>query len=1059
MSIAEAKAANAGAQQLNPQQQQAVDHAAGPLRIMAGAGTGKTKTLTARIVSLIERGLARPEEILALTFTNKAAAEMAAKVRKELRQRFPAGAAVTVMTYNAFGYQIVREHASLLGLPAEPLLLSEAERAMFLRSIIDELPLDCFDLSRLDGPRGLLRQLLVFFDRWRDENVDERDPDELIELFLEHPAGADKDDPPAIKERREQLRRRQAEALINSARIYQDRLRAAGAIDFGAQIALAVRVFREHPQALAAYRQRYRWLLVDEYQDTNHLQAELVRQLAGLDDDSNAHNITIVGDPDQSIYAFRGAARDSIVDFPRQFAGAACIDLTLNYRSTQPILDAANQLLESAPDHVARPPLTMPPESPAAGRPQILPGLASLPTAAAEDEFITATIRDLRRDQGYSYRDFAILIRRNSLADRLYDSLTEAGIPAYIDRGQRLFDCAETRGLMAYLRALVRPEADADLARAMLMPRFGLTEAAIMDIAATRGYGESLFVAVKRAAAAAPTGAAARFAAEYLNHHALQFRVDVPELIATIAAAHAGSLTLKGSSNFARLQEIASEWLARAPRLPWISGSAGGVGDAGGGGSQLGAFCDYLDILDDNDESPEQVNLPEGEDAVQIVTAHAAKGLEWPVVFIARCNQRDWGASGRGRDKGHFPPSWGHRGRIDSERLAVEDRAEEYRLFYVALTRARERLYLTWAPEDETHKRAVELYDLAEQIRDRCEPVEPAAGGDAGGARIAALTAHFCRLHLVRPGQFDLAELRRQWDEFWRDHGVGPPPCTADWLVKWNPADHVAAAGAWQPVGGQILPDLPAIYSYTHLETYEECPQRFNLTYVLRAPAKPGRTSSFGSAVHRAVAAAAARLQAGDNLGGDAVRSLIAREVAAEDAALAGTPSAPAAVDTTAGDSADALDRVVDTFLNVSPDGVPVGVELEFYAAVGGAVIHGFIDRLDRLPDGTYRIIDYKTHARLWSTDEAQRRLQIPLYILGCRAIGYDARQGELVFLRHGRTIAIRPDEAALRDVERRVGEIVAAIGRREFPGRPGEQCRYCPHADFCSDAAAAHSQ
>lgn len=1082
MTIAEVGAARTG---LNHQQQQAVDHGAGPLRIMAGAGTGKTKTLTERIISLIVRGLARPEEILALTFTNKAAAEMNAKVRSETRRQLGQESRVTVMTYNAFGYQIVRENAQALGLPADPLLLSDAERAMFLRSLIDELPVDCFDLNRLAGPRGLIRQLLTFFDRWRDEDAAERDHDQLIRLFLDHLADADDDGAPEARAHRERLRREQAQALIASASLYEEKLRQAGAVDFGAQISLAVRLLRERPDVLANYRQRYRWLLVDEYQDTNHLQAVLVRQLAGLAPaaDGGPHNVTIVGDPDQSIYAFRGAARDSIIDFPEQFPGAVSIELTLNYRSAQPVLDAANELLAHGSSQLAREPLTVAPGSPV-GAIRELPQLWSFKAGADEEAYIAKTISELRKtgrlapDPGasgalrqvqYRYSDFAVLVRKNGLADGLYEALTRAGIPAYIDRGARLFDCNETRGLMAYLRALVRPEADADLARAMLMPRFGLTEAAIMRIAATRDYGESLFAAVRRAFASEPEGLCGRFANEFLAHHALQYRVDVPSLIGDIAVAHAGSLTDRGQSNFARLQEIAAEWLERAPRLPWATGVAGADADATG---QLSAFCDYLEMLDDNDESPEQVNLPAGDDAVQIITAHAAKGLEWPVVFIARCNSRDWAASGRSHGKGYFPPAWGHRGASAPDVAASEEQGEERRLFYVSLTRAKERLYLTWASDEASRKRPLELYALAKEIEGLCSPGDGAPVTSRGVAQTADLTADFCRLHLVRPGPIDLTRLHRDWEAFWVEHGATPPPCAADWFTKWD-AERArpGAIGPRTATAGGFLPDLPSVYSYTHLETYEECPARFNLAYVMEAPARPTNSAAFGSAVHRAVASAVARLQAGESISAAAVRSLIAREVAAEagttasgrvaKAAAAAAP-APQAADrgTVAGVAAvdaTAVDGVVSAFLGASPDGTPVGVELEFYAAIAGTVIHGFIDRLDRLPDGTCRIIDYKTHARLWSEAEAGERLQIPLYILGSRAIGYDAREGELVFLRHGKKIVIRPSDADLDEAVRRVGEIHAAIGRREFPARPGDQCRYCPHSDFC-DAGGRQS-
>ena len=311
---------------LNEEQLGAVTHGDGPLLIVAGAGTGKTQVLTRRIAWLIATRRARPEQILALTFTEKAAAEMESRVDALVPFGF---VGATIATFNAFCDRMVREHAIELGLTSQLRVESEAEILVFLRDRLFELGLERY--LPISHPETHLRALYTVFDRARNEDVS---PEQYV-AFAERLAAEAGDDP----ERRER-----AEAEREKARAYQgftQRLLAAGRVDFGSQITLALRLLRERHHLRREYQERFRWILVDEFQDTNYVQFELIRALGG-----SAPNVTVVGDDDQSIYRFRGARVENLMEFLETYPGARQVLLRRNYRSGQLILDSARRLIQ-----------------------------------------------------------------------------------------------------------------------------------------------------------------------------------------------------------------------------------------------------------------------------------------------------------------------------------------------------------------------------------------------------------------------------------------------------------------------------------------------------------------------------------------------------------------------------------------------------------------------------------------------------------------------------------------------------------------------------------------
>ncbi|MGZ6299988.1 MAG: ATP-dependent helicase, partial [Candidatus Limnocylindria bacterium] len=426
---------------LTPRQRKAVTHGEGPLLIVAGAGTGKTTVITRRIAWLIAEKRARPSEILALTFTDRAALEMTERVDRLVPYGFTDS---VISTFHAWGDRLLRDHALEAGLSDRSTVLSRAEQVIFLREHLFELPLDRY--RPLGDPARFLNALVTLISRARDEDVA---PSEYLALARRLAAAA-ADDPEDAAQA--ELAAQQGE-LARCYAAYEELMRGSDRIDFGDQVGLALRLLREHPAVLAAERERYRYILVDEFQDTNHAQFELVKLLAG----SPTANLTVVGDDDQSIYRFRGAALSNILGFREAFPSAPSVVLTDNFRSRQPILDAAYRLIRhNDPDRLeAREGIDKRLVARAHGR----KGVAGEPEiellvfdtgsdeADAVAERIAASLRAGRRAG-----DHAILVRTNRDADPILRSLNMARVPWRFAGTAGLYRQPEVRLLVSFLR-------------------------------------------------------------------------------------------------------------------------------------------------------------------------------------------------------------------------------------------------------------------------------------------------------------------------------------------------------------------------------------------------------------------------------------------------------------------------------------------------------------------------------------------------------------------------------------------------------------------------------
>lgn len=1008
---------------LNAEQRAAVRHLAGPLRLVAGAGTGKTRTLVERVVEIVRRGLAQPGEILALTFTEKAAGEMAERLDRAVRPLSPQR--VHVRTYNAFGGEVVAEFGTLLGLPPGVRTLTPAEAWVLLWRALPEIRFEHVDLFNVAGRwSNPLAEILALNSRMKDELVS---PDRLERHFAALPDGEE---------------RAKLADYARAIAAYERALREHGAIDFGGQIAHAVALLARDDVA-AVYADQFRYLLVDEFQDTNYAQSVLVRLLA-----ARRENVCVVGDPAQAIYGFRGASPDNLGRFLADFPRAETLALRRNYRSTQEILDVANAVWASGEESGAGD------LAAAGGRRGPRPVEAILPDYGAEAAYIAAEIARLR-DEGRAYGDIAILVRKNERKLDLWRRLRRHGVPVEVVGGADLLRAPAVREVISYLRALADPRDSASLAHALVSPVWGYDEAALLPLSRADKGGPTV-AALREAAAsgdAAPT--AARFLAAFDRLLVLAARASLPRLVAEVIALRATAYTPEEEANVRRFRRFVADFAAaRVARV--------GLAD----------LLAYIDLLLVAGSDIEEAQDAEATDTVKLMTAHAAKGLEWPVVFVATANDADFMTTTASdqlpADLAHPPLGRPARADYPTEKRydaalkswrKAQNADENRRVFYVALTRARDLLYVTRSLQPAYYGKDRKRLRFFEEASARCDSIQPAI--EAGPT--AAPLGDFAREHLagIDPGR-DLTPddaVAAAWSEFAARNAVLEPAGVLSrahdafargvatreaWLGEWErrperPADESPLATTHR--GRPVL-------SYSRLDNFAECERQHHLRYVVGLPGLPeGWRTRTGSAFHDAVERLA--LARRDGAEATTFEQLVGwyRDGLGEEA--------PASAEEGQGESAGTLLRA---FWD-GPDlhATPLLIEEEFYLPVGDAYLHGFIDCIQRLPDGRIELVDYKTDRKLRSEDEVRAGLQLPIYLLACRAVlGLTPDQASMVFVRHGERVTVRYTTEELDAFEAQLAALVSRVLDADGTAVRTEHCPRCSYRLVCSFSAAS---
>ena len=604
--------------ELNPEQLRAAETVDGPLLIIAGAGSGKTRTVTFRIAHMLEQGIPQ-SSILALTFTNKAAREMADRVRSLTGRRL---SNLTVSTFHAFGVQVLRKTIDRLGYTHSFSIYDQTDKISLLKEVARELKIS-HDAVDFYGASHLFSAIKTGRAEWSRENM----------------------------------------GLKPMYREYVEHLKVYNAVDFDDLIMLPIQIFEEQPDVLESYRHKFRYLMIDEFQDTSHAQYRLMKLLG-----EESRNVCVVGDDDQSIYSWRGANYENLLQFEKDFPERVEIKLEQNYRSTQQILTAANELISHNTNRKGKVLWTG------------MDGGKALELYYPEDEireaqFISEMIKNLSVEDRMPYHDFGILVRTNSLSAAIENALLAENVPYRVSGGQSFFQRKEVKDVIAYLRVLVNPDDDVNLLRIINTPRRGIgktTLQKIRNVAAEKGMSLYSAISAIRWAEDAPISAKAK---EHLEDFLSLVEYYRETLLSGKDMADSTRALVERIDYWGHLLQ---EYQTNDNAAKWKY-------------HNIGIFLDLFERWekDPDTEDPDlygwlnRISLITRDDdgdneqgKVNLMTVHASKGLEFGVVFLAGVED-------------HLIP---HARAIEESEENLE---EERRLFYVAITRAKQKLYLT----------------------------------------------------------------------------------------------------------------------------------------------------------------------------------------------------------------------------------------------------------------------------------------------------------------------------------------------------------------------------
>ena len=978
---------------LNKEQIDAIKAGSGPLLIIAGAGTGKTTVVTERIKYLILGKKAKPGEVLALTFTEKAAREMEERVDIGLPYGYTQ---MWIMTFHSFCDRILRREALHIGLDPRYKLMTEAESIQILRRNLFKLDLNYF--RPLGNPTKFISGMLQHFSRLQDEDVA---PNDYVDWVKTQKSKLKSQNNSSKLKSEEQIEQEKWEELAKIYKAYDELKIKEGVMDFGDLITKTLKLFRDRPNILSEYRKQFKYLLVDEFQDTNYAQNELVKLLAGKDG-----NITVVGDDDQSIYRFRGAAVSNIVQFRKNYPKTKVIVLTKNYRSTQEILDRSHQLVKfNDPDR-----LEVVEKIDKRLRSQVAKdgeGIRFLHADRVENEAdeIAKEIAKLSSEEKYKWSDFAILVRANNHSDPIIRALGRRGIPYQFLGPGRLFKQPEIIDLISYLKVLYNFEDSVAFYRILVNEYFDINP---RDIAAIGNYAKKYNMSL----------------------------FEVCEIVSGNPPSHKATegpvLSEDSKSKISKLVEIIKKHLKLIPRetagqiLYYYLEDTGLIQkllspssvDAEAKAKNISKFFDKLKTYEvDNDDAtvPEVVDwldlsmelgespLAANEDwteinAVNILTVHSAKGLEFPVVFLANLVSQRFPTIER-REQIPIPEE------LIKEVLPVGDfhLEEERRLFYVGMTRAKERLYFTAADYYGEGKREKKL-----------SPFIFEALGEGASKNEQKFAAGV---------QLSFLEYKPQ---------------------------HVKE-GKVQPIKIDYL-------SYSQIETFETCPLHYKLKYILKVPTPASASASFGTSMHAALKDFYTEVLNSKNqtLNSKKINEKLLFDLLEKNWVKEGFKSKKQENDFfdkgklyLSGFLKSGFNPKIKNLVLEQPFTIPMDKNLK---------IGGRFDRVDDLGNGEIEIIDYKTGEKVPSQKEADKDPQLSFYALAASKIpmepfgkGVDKIKLSLYYLHEQKKITTTRTVKQLEKIVNDIYKVREEIEKSDFKCSGHMFCQTgCEFSLFC---------
>ncbi|OGG08757.1 hypothetical protein A2154_00430 [Candidatus Gottesmanbacteria bacterium RBG_16_43_7] len=981
---------------LNKKQHEAVTHNQGPLLVIAGAGTGKTTVITERIKYLITSGQASSVEILALTFTDKAAREMEDRVDQAL----PYGTAqMWISTFHSFCDRILRAEAINIGIDPGYKLMSEAETIHFFKSHLFKFELDYF--RPLGNPNKFVRAILQHFNRLRDEDIMPHQYIDWVNSKFQKPKNKQKQKQTEITKTENKLSEEElskCRELAGAYRKYEELKIKAGVADYADLISNTLKLFRIRKDVLFRYQEQFKYILIDEFQDTNFAQNELAIILA-----EKRKNITVVGDDDQSIYRFRGAAISNIIHFRKVFPKSKIIVLTRNYRSTAEILEKSYKLIQNNnPDrlevveHIDK-------KLECIRRINGIPiGTLLVDRVENEAENVALKIKELtdaKSEINYSWKDFAILVRANNHSQPFIQALSRNGIPyQFLGPGQ-LFRQAEVKDLIAYLKLLYDQSDAVALYRLLTLDflKIGARDLSII-ISYAKKTGVGLFEVCESLAHAYTPD----FKSDLKLSPPLVSKDALPKITGLVDMVHrhlelmkkesAGQILYYFLSDTGLLTKLAAYKTDKEERIALnISRLFDKIKsyEATHDDASIYAVVDWIDLSMDLGESPLAADTDWTEnDAVNILTIHSAKGLEFPVVFLVNLVNARFPSLDR-KDTIPIPDE------LIKEILPTGDfhLQEERRLFYVGLTRARDMLFLTGA----------KYYFDAKREKKWSQFIAETIGDDFNNQIINTKKAK----------QLSFLE-----------------------YASKAPAES----------SGKNIYQVSYL-SHSQIESFQTCPLQYRYKNILKIPVTPKAALTFGNTIHRTLQDFYKLITSGRKLDLTELLAIYSRKWAS-----VGYGNI-AYEEKMKNQGIDILTGFY--YKGFDPRIVPIDLEKIFKIKINpGLTLRGKIDRVDRLADGSLEVIDYKT-GQPSKSKSPDTDLQLTIYALAAADPGmYNAEPKNIklsfYYFDIQQKVTTTRTKADLDNATQKIADIADQIRQSTFLPTPGRHCDFCEFRLIC---------
>lgn len=976
---------------LNKEQQQAVEHTEGPLLIVAGAGTGKTTLLSERFSYLINNKFAKPNEILCLVFNEDATNSLEDKITDKLDTMYPD---LWVHTFHGFCDRILRLKAIDIGLCDDYKILKENQAWIILKQNLERFDLDYY--KPMGNQTKYLDDLTRHFKACKEEGIYPEQYQEYAETSQKN--HDDYDENLRVKE------------IAKAYATYQKVLLENNCLDFGDLLNYCLKLFKERPSILKQYREKFKYILVDEFQDTNKVQYEIVKILA-----EPRNNLTVVGDDDQSIYRFRGAAVENVIDFCKDYQDSKKIILKENYRSTQEVLDLAYKSIQN--NNPNRLEYYLQNDNDLSKEFNNLDDLKKLSsnkkekgdivcshykTAEEEEKYIIDTIKNLKEnwkktDEDYKYPDFAILVRTNAQGQRIANAFKTEGIDYFFSATKGFYQKQVILDSIAYLKLLDNYHENSALMRILDSPVIDLSFEDYYKISEfSRKKTISLYEAIKLVSTIKDISKAAVKKCDNLislvqkHTQALKDKsiVEIYAMFLNDFNYFDYILKLEKTNPYKAKEtfDLIEQFLSQIKDFQNTSENP-----------SVKEFVSHIDYeLSSGEKGDINVGIEPGLNQVQIMTIHKAKGLEYNHVFIPAMHERHFPSDNR-KDSIQIPKELINGNSItfegDDKEIHIQ---EERRLFYVALTRSRYNVYLSWADGPDKRPKKVSRF--------------------------------------VHELNFDIS--------------------------SYKTIEHEKKIEIKEQPAKKINYKLPSALSYSQIAAFNNCPLQYKYRYILNISPRGKASLTFGKVMHGAIEAFCReywRSGQNDLFNGDGKKEIPTEKRLLE---LYGEKwrdewyEDKIQKEKYKKQGEKSLKVFYANFkekpINFAIIDGEIGLEYAFNANFGGTKLKGKIDRIDELADGSIRIVDYKTGEPKEKLAKKDKEQLIIYQIIAENLLNRKVSELTYYYLTNGAELSFTTKDKEKDEVLERIEEIINEIKESQFLPTPGFNCKYCDYNGIC---------